>query len=99
MLYPLAVTIEPNRGRGEIRSIAPASVTFRHRRLVSRRALQSASPCRCPTLTCDGGEPLEIFWAGSVRAVSIDGALFVVEASIDEYDFRHTKSGPSTDAS
>jgi len=95
MLYPLAVTIETNRGRGEIRSIGPASATF-----VTGASFAPGDPVRFSlSLPDDSGEPLEIVCSGSVRAVSFDGALFVVEASIDEYDFRHTKSGPSTDAS
>lgn len=90
MPYPLAVTIETNRGRGETRSIGPASVTF-----AIGASFAPGDPVRF-SMTLNG---VEILCSGSVRAVSIDGALFVVEASIDEYDFRHTKSGPSTDAS
>jgi hypothetical protein len=32
----------------------------------------------------DGAEVLDVFCSGAVCAVSVDGALFVVEASIEE---------------
>ena len=97
-MYPLALPIETNRGRGETRSIGPASVTF-----VIGASFVRGDAVRFSLSLPDvdgrsGDEPLEIFCSGSVRTVSIDGTLFVVEASIDHYDFRHTKSGPSNDA-
>ena len=94
-MYALALPIETNRGWGETRSIGPASVTF-----AIGASFAPGDVVRFSlSLPGHGGEALEIFCSGSVRAVSIDGALFVVEASIDDYDFGHTKSGPSTDVS
>jgi hypothetical protein len=94
-MYPLALPIETNRGRGVTRSIGPASVTF-----AISASFEPGDAVRFSlSLPAGGGtEPLEIFCSGSVRAVSLDGMSFVVEASIDHYDFGHTKSGPSTDA-
>lgn len=89
-MYPLAIPIETNRGKGETRSIGRASVIF------------TIAACFAPgdavsfslSLPRADGEAVEIFCSGSVLSVSVDGALFVVEASIDHYDFGHTKSGP-----
>ncbi|MFL6246752.1 MAG: hypothetical protein ACJ74H_12050 [Thermoanaerobaculia bacterium] len=88
-MYLLALPIETNRGRGETRSIGPASVTF-----VISASFAQGDAVRFSLSLPD----VDIFCSGSVRAVSVDGALFVVEASIDHYDFGHTKSGPSNDA-
>ena len=88
-MYLLALPIETNRGRGETRSIGPATVTF-----VISAPFARGDAVRF-SMTLYG---IEIFCSGTVRSVSFDGALFVVEASIDHYDFGHTKSGPSTDA-
>ena len=87
--YALAVPIETNRGRGETRSIGSASVTF--------AIAASFAPGDVVRFSMTLND-VEIFCSGSVRAVSVDGALFVVEASIGEYHFRQTKSGPSNDA-
>lgn len=89
-MYPLALPIETNRGRGETRSIGPASVIF----AIGARFAPGDAVRFSLSLPRDGGEAVEIFCSGSVRTVSADGALFVVEASIDDYDFGHTKSGP-----
>lgn len=89
-MYALALPIETNRGRGETRSVGPASVTF------AIAASFAPGDALRFSMTLYG---IEIFCSGSVRAVSVDGALFVVEASIDDYHFGHTKSAPSTDAS
>lgn len=88
-MYPLALPIETNRGLGETRSIGAASVTF----AISASFAPGDALRFSMTLYA-----VEIFCSGTVRSVSFDGALFVVEASIDHYDFGHTKSGPSNDA-
>jgi len=88
-MYSLALPIETNRGRGETRSIGPASVTF-----ATRASFMPGDAVRF-SMTLHG---IEIFCSGSVHAVFAEGVLFVVEASIDRYDFGHTKSGPSNDA-
>lgn len=93
-MYPLALPIETNRGRGETRSIGPASVTF-----ATSASFAPGDAVRFSLSLPGGGEePLEIFCSGTVRSVSAAGALFIVEASIDHYDFGHTKSGPKNDA-
>lgn len=78
--YPIAVAIETSRGRGETRSIGPTRVTF-----VTSAAFESGDSLRfAMTLPGDSGETLDIFCSGAVCGVSMEGALFVVEAAIDE---------------
>jgi hypothetical protein len=78
--YAIAVPIETNRGRGETRSIGPTRVTF-----ATDAAFETGDAVRfAMTLPGDAGEKLDVFCAGAVCGVSIDGTLFVVEASIEE---------------
>jgi hypothetical protein len=78
--YPMAIAIETNRGREETRTIGPARVTFATSALFETgEALRFAI-----SLPGDTGEMLDVFCAGSVCGVTIDGELFVVEASIEE---------------
>ena len=78
--YPIAVPIETNRGRGETRRIGPTRVTF-----ATSEPFETGEALRfAMSLRGDGGQTLEVFCSGSVCGVSLDGALFVVEASIEE---------------
>jgi hypothetical protein len=78
--YPIAVPIETNRGRGETRDIGPTRVTF-----ATSAAFETGDALRFAiSLQNDGGETLDVFCTGSVCAVSVEGALFVVEAVLDE---------------
>lgn len=87
-MYPLALPIVTNRGRGETRSIGSGSVIF-----ATSASFAPSDAVRFSMTLCG----IEIFCSGTVRAVLAEGALFVVEASIDDYHFGHTKSGPSND--
>lgn len=78
--YPMAVPIETNRGRGETRSVGLTRVTF-----ATSAAFEVGDPLRFTmSLPGDDGETLDVFCSGSVCGVSLDGALFVVEAAIEE---------------
>lgn len=78
--YPIAVPIETNRGRGETRTIGPTRVTF-----ATDASFETGEVVRfAMTLPGDAGEMLDVFCAGAVCGVTVDGALFIVEASIDE---------------
>jgi hypothetical protein len=76
----MVVPIETNRGRGETRSIGPTRVTF-----ATSVPFETGDAVRfAMKLPGDGAEVLDVFCSGAVCAVSVDGALFVVEASIEE---------------
>lgn len=78
--YPIAVPIETNRGRGETRRVGPRRVTF-----ATSAPFETGDSLRFSmSLPGDGGETLDVFCSGSVCGVSLDGALFVVEAAIEE---------------
>jgi hypothetical protein len=78
--YPIVVPIETNRGRGETRNIGPTRVTF-----ATSAPFEIGDAVRFAlSLPGEKGELLDVFCAGSVCAVSVDGELFVVEASIEE---------------
>jgi hypothetical protein len=78
--YPIVVAIETNRGRGETRAIGPTRVTF-----ATSAPFEIGDAIRFAiAMPGDAGEMLDIFCAGSVCAVSVDGELFVVDASIEE---------------
>jgi hypothetical protein len=78
--YPIVVSIETNRGRGETRRIGPSRVTF-----ATSAAFETGDSLRfAMSLRGDGGQTLDVYCSGSVCSVSTDGALFVVEASIEE---------------
>lgn len=77
--YQIVVPIETNRGRGETRSIGPTRVTF-----ATSAPFETGDSLRFAVSLYGGGPTLEVFCSGSVCGVSIDGALFVVEASIEE---------------
>jgi hypothetical protein len=78
--YPMAIAIETNRGRGETRSIGPTRVTF-----ATRALFETGDTLRfAVSLPGRAGEMLDVFCAGSVCGVTLDGELFVVEASIEE---------------
>lgn len=78
--YPIAVPIETNRGRGETRTIGPTRVTF-----ATSASFETGEALRfAMTLPGESGEALDVFCAGAVCGVTFDGAMFVVEASIEE---------------
>jgi hypothetical protein len=79
-MYPIVVPIETNRGRGETRNIGPERVTF-----ATSAPFETGDTVRFGiSLPGEMGEMLDIFCAGSVCTVSIEGELFLVEASIEE---------------
>jgi hypothetical protein len=78
--YPMVVPIETNRGRGETRSIGPTRVTF-----ATSVPFGTGEAVRFALkLPGNGVMGFDVFCAGAVCAVSFDGELFVVEASIEE---------------
>lgn len=78
-IYPVVVPIETNRGRGETRTIGPTRVTF-----VTSASFETGDAIRFAiTLRGNANEMVDVFCAGSVCGVSLDGELFVVEASIE----------------
>jgi hypothetical protein len=78
--YPLSVPIETNRGWGKTRTFGSTRLTF-----ATSAQFEIGDALRFAlSMPGDGGELLDVFCAGSVRGVSVDGELFVVEASIEE---------------
>jgi hypothetical protein len=78
--YPLTIPIETNRGRGQTRTIGPTRITF-----ATAAPFETGDAIRFAlSLRGIGTTPLDVFCSGSVCAVSVEGQLFVVEASIEQ---------------
>jgi hypothetical protein len=78
--YPVVLPIETNHGRGETRRIGPTRLTF------ATPALFAAGEVLRFAIALRGtdAKSIDLVGSGSVRAVTTDGELFVVEASIDQ---------------
>jgi len=75
----VTTAIETDRGRGETRRIGPTQVIF-----VIDALFAAGEPLRFAlTLRGTGSAPLLVAGSGSVRAVSHDGAHYLVDAVID----------------
>jgi hypothetical protein len=78
-LYSIAMPIETNRGRAETRHIGPTRVTF-----MTAACFEPGDALRFSmSLRGTAARALDVFCSGCVDRVLAEGALFVVEASIE----------------
>jgi len=92
MTYAIRIPIETNRGRGETRRIGPTRIVF-----TTVEPFEVGDPLRFSmSLRGTSATGLDAFCSGCVRHVTIDGAVFVVESSIDQTQISLAPGGSKT---
>ena len=93
LTYPIRIPIETNRGRGETRRIGPTRIVF-----TTLQPFETGDPLRFSmSLRGTSATGLDAFCSGCVHHVTIEGPLFVVEASIEETQISLAAAGSRRD--